>query len=290
MADMKTFSLFLFVFLCKCSVAQDAESPFNKYGPLQAKTFSSFEEAMKSKDDVYKLQSENEDLSKDIQKIKRLPHLQIAVLRNNRLSTLPTEMGALSELVYLQIAQNPLQHFPTSMVNWQLLEVLLLQQSALDSLPSEMATLLNLQTLQIHSNSTDTFRVGAAISKIPKLRSITIYNYNLHGFPRSITKCLQLKEVTLVACKIKKISTQIGNLQNLQTLILEGNTIETIPTSLFDLVQMKSLSLKDNNIKIVPEEIALLKKLELLDLRVTPISSTDIDLLRALMPQCKIMF
>ena len=78
-------------------------------------------------------------------------------------------------------------------------------------------------------------------------------------------------------------------MKNIQTLILDKNNFEEIPKEIFKLKTLKELSLRENQLTSLPEEISKIKGLELLDLTGNKIPISDVDILKALLPYCKII-
>ena len=109
---MKKTTLIILYFIHSYCIAQQG-TPFEKYGPFQTKNYTSFSDALKNEQEAFKLKSENEDLSKDIRKLKNLGALQVLILTENNLDSLPQEVSTLSNLMYFESSKNSLKKIPT---------------------------------------------------------------------------------------------------------------------------------------------------------------------------------
>ena len=84
--------------------------------------------------------------------IGALTNLQRLWLNNNNLSVLPTEIGALTNLRNLRMNNNKLSVLPAEIGSLTNLQYLSLNNNKLSVLPAEIGALTNLQTLWLHSN------------------------------------------------------------------------------------------------------------------------------------------
>jgi len=283
----QAFLVFAFFLLIAHSWAQN---PFEKYGPFDAKMYTSFLEALKEKEVVFKLKSENENLSKEIKKIGELHKLQVLALKNNQIDSISKHILKLTDLLYFSSTSNPLQKLPAEIMYWNQLNEMHLFHAALDSLPKEMGYLQALKILQIQNNQKDTFRLGAGCKKLNNLKSVIFYNNNFYSFPKELVSCSQLNEIVITSCKIRSIPAAIKELSNLQTLVLDSNQLQKIPNEIFDIPSLKYISLKNNQLTSISEGFTRLPLLEKLDLSGNNIPEDRIAILRVLMPKCKIIF
>ncbi|MFZ9848171.1 MAG: leucine-rich repeat domain-containing protein [Flavobacteriales bacterium] len=286
---MKKAALIFFVFFLVTAYGW-AQNPFEKYGPFNAKIYSSFIDALKEKDFVFKLQCENENLSKELKKVGDLNKLQVLALKNNQLDSLSKQIFKMSDLLYFSSTQNPLQKLPAEIMYWSQLNEMHLFHTALHSLPKEMSSLQALKILQIQNNQKDTFHLGEGCKKLNNLKSVIFYNNNFYSFPKELLSCVQLNEIVITSCKINAVPSEINALTDLQTLVLDSNEIKTIPNEIFDMPSIKYISLKNNQLTSISESFTRLPLLEKLDLSGNNIPEDRIAILRVLMPKCKIIY
>ena len=76
----------------------------------------------------------------------------------------------------------------------------------------------------------------------------------------------------------------------LETLYLQYKKLPTLPAEIGNLQGLGTLYLRNNNLTTLPAEIGNLQVLSWVDLRYNPISKTEQQRIRSLLPNCKISF
>ncbi len=268
-------------------IGQTKESMYN-YGSIKDEFYIDYNWALKYSNEVSKLKLENTELQ-DITKINKLKKLQVLRLQNNKLSVLSDNLGDLSNLLYLEINQNPITALPQTISKLFLLNELKIHKSSLQKLPNNFALLKNLKILEIQNNS-EKLQTDSALFFMPSLREILFYNTPLKQFPLGLQTCSKLSIVTIVQCGIDSIPQSFFNQNPVKELVLANNQINEIPKEVIDLKSLEILILKNNQIKNLPESLCFLKNLKTIDLTGNPIDLNDLDVLRILMPQTTIIF
>lgn len=269
------------------SFAQIKESMYN-YGSVRDEFYIDYNWALKYSNEVTKLKLENVELQ-DIEKINKLKNLQVLRLQNNKLSNISPNLGDLSNLLYLEINQNPINTLPNSITNLFLLNELKIYNSKLQKLPRNLALLKNLKILEIQSN-TEKLQTDSALYFMPNLKEILFYNTPLHQFPLGLQTCNKLTTVTIVQCGIDSIPLSFLNQNTVKELVLANNQIKEIPKEIMGLKSLEILILKNNQIQNLPESLCFLSNLKTIDLSGNPLNLNDLDVLRILMPQTNIIF
>ncbi|PIN02344.1 Non-specific serine/threonine protein kinase [Handroanthus impetiginosus] len=160
---------------------------------------------------------------------------------------IPTQIGALSELAYLNLSTNFLTGgLPLSIGNLTKLETLDLSWNSLNgSIPSQIGALLKLEILRLEAN-------------------------NLNGhLPYSLGNLTNLQRLDISLNQISgSIPAEMGNLSNLAYLNLQRNKIGgPIPSTLCQLISLETMHLSHNEINgSIPTNIGNLAKLFDLDL------------------------
>jgi Leucine-rich repeat (LRR) protein len=116
-----------------------------------------------------------------------------------------------------------------------------------------------------------------------------IYKNNLKSFPCGLNKNTKLKKVLIVNSGLAQIDSSFARMENIQTLILDKNKFEKFPKEIFELKTLKELSLRENLLKSLPEDIIRITGLEILDLTGNEIPKSQIEIVRILLPKCRIM-
>ena len=89
--------------------------------------------------------------------------------------------------------------------------------------------------------------------------------------------------------QLTSLPAEIGKLEKLKSFDLSDNQLTSIPAEFENLEKLKYLNLYNNELTSLPAEFGKLKKLEELDLRNNPIPKEEIEKLKELLPNCKIL-
>ena len=173
------FRLFLFITLPLYTFSQEKLDPFQIYGPYGAKIYDNYSQALLTSENCYRLKLHNQDLNKNLKKLKKLNKLFVVELKNNNIDTIPEELSTFRNLMYFKSSGNPLKKLPESFGTTPTLKSLILHHVAMDSLPSSFNQLGSLMELEIQINNSDTFDVKNRLSGLFNLKTLMIYKSNL---------------------------------------------------------------------------------------------------------------
>jgi len=283
------FRLFLFTTFPLYTLSQEKLDPFQIYGPYGAKVYESYSQALLTADNCYRLKLHNQDLNKNLKKLKKLNKLFVVELKNNNIDSIPDEISTFRNLMYFKSSGNPLKKLPESFGSTPTIKSLILHHIAMDSLPNSFNQLGSLMELEIQINNSDTFDVKNKLSGLFNLKTLMIYKSNLKSFPIGLNENYKLRKILIVNSGLTQLDSSFAHMKNIQTLILDKNNFKEIPGEIFKLKTLKELSLRENQLTSLPEEISKIKGLELLDLTGNKIPISDVDILKALLPYCKII-
>ncbi|KAJ4718916.1 putative Receptor protein kinase [Melia azedarach] len=223
-------------------------------------------------------------------------NLESLILSHNNLcGSIPSQMGALSKLRYLEISKNHLSGvippglgrlsnlevlnlngnsltggIPSTISNLTKLIVLALSRNELDGpIPSSIGNLSNLIILSLYSNKI----TGVLPHEVGNLRSLISLdvrnNYLIGPIPPTVSHLTNLRYLYLNSNQFNgSIPPGIGVIDGLQRLNLSFNNIQhSIPNELTRLSQLQYLSLSSNLFSgQIPSTIGGLTNLECLDL------------------------
>jgi len=120
--------------------------------------------------------------------------------------------------------------------------------------------------------------------------NIKLRHLELKAIPASVSQLQNLKHIWLGGNQLSCLPESISQLQKLEWLELSDNQIATIPSDIGQLRNLKGVNFKNNQIKAIPESIGQLQKLEWLGLGHNPISESEVDKIKALLPNCNVIF
>lgn len=199
------------------------------------------------------------------------------------LTSLPSEIGQLTQLTYLDISINNLKNDLPEIQFLTQLKSLLLSCNQLISLPSEITQLTNLRCLHCQHNQLSVLH--SEISHLPllqelfladnqfvslptecnwskQLRSLDLSGNGLSLIPAEFGSLIQLKWLNLSRNQIASVPVEFGNLTQLHTLSLYYNKLKSLPSTIGQLQALKFLGISSNKLRSIPAQIGLLTKLE----------------------------
>ena len=284
------FRVLIFIITPLCSFSQSSLDPFQIYGPYGSTIYNNYSQALLNGTNCYRLKSYDQDLSKNLKKIKKIKKLYVIDLKNNNIDSFPEVISSFRNLMYLKSTGNPLKKLPESIGLTPTIKSIILHHIKMDSLPNSFNNLGSLMELEIQVNNADTFDLKDKLSGLYNLKSLIIYKNNLKAFPIGLDKNKKLKKVLIVNSGITQIDSSFASMQFIQILNLDKNNLEEFPKEVLELKTLKELSLRDNKLTCLPEALDNLKGLEVLDISGNKIPLVEIDVLKILLPRCKIIF
>ncbi|WP_171014954.1 InlB B-repeat-containing protein [Culicoidibacter larvae] len=178
----------------------------------------------------------NKNIS-DITGIGSLSNLMFLDLADNQLTSLPPEIGNLSSLLQLSLSYNELTSIPAEIGNLSALDYLGLNNNRLSVLPAEIGNLIDLSSLSLHNNQ-------------------------LSSLPPEIGNLASVVVIELDSNQLTSLPAQIGNLSNLIVLSLFDNQLTSLPVEISTLSNLEYLELYDNQLTSLPTEISNLLSLD----------------------------
>ncbi|KAH0620999.1 hypothetical protein JD844_021979 [Phrynosoma platyrhinos] len=171
------------------------------------------------------------------------------------LSSLPQELGELTQLAHLDLSFNSFTAMPSSVTKLVKLRGLLICHNNLQELPEDFGQLTELIFFSAMKNQ-------------------------LRGLPQSIGELAVLQTLDLSENMLESLPEEIGNLQNsnlhsLRQLHLHSNLLVTVPASLAHLPNLSRLDLQNNRLRTIPQEI---QSLPFVHLRGNPLGEPEVPL------------
>ena len=206
-------------------------------------------------------------ISKLPDNIGNLQKLDTLIFGNNqdhqRLTTLPTSIGALRNLRYLELPIMGIKHLPESLSNLENLTHLNLALNHYEKLPENIGNLKKLEMFKVGEIDSDLPRSFSGLESL-KWCSYTVYPENV-SLPEDIGNLINLSTLKARG-KYKSIPESFGNLSNLIDLELTGGSaITQIPESFGQLFNLQSLRM-DVRLDNLPNSFENLSALKFLRL------------------------
>ncbi|MEE2858977.1 MAG: T9SS type A sorting domain-containing protein [Candidatus Neomarinimicrobiota bacterium] len=164
---------------------------------------------------------------------------------------IPSEIGALSELDFLNLGGNSLTGtIPSEIYNLSKLTTIRLHDNLLSgSLPEALFSLIELTELNLHDNDFSG-EISSSIENLSKLEILNLHNNNFSGnLPSEIGNLSQLNIVYLYENSFSgSVPEEFGNLEDTNIINLHKNSLSgLIPDSFCNLLSVNNLRLDQNN-------------------------------------------
>ena len=191
--------------------------------------------------------------------------------RNQLSGPIPTEMGRLSNLIYLGLFDNQLSGpIPAELGSLSNLASLYLNDNQLSGpIPAELGSLSNLTTLDLNGNQLSG-PIPAELDNLLNLVWLDLHENQLSGpIPAELGNLANLARLYLHENQLSgPIPTELGDLSNLEDLFLYSNQLSgSIPAELGNLSNLVQLALSINQLSgQIPAELGNLSNLEWLGL------------------------
>lgn len=153
---------------------------------------------------------------------------------NNKLSTIPREIGNCTNITRLVLSNNALEALPGEIGRLVKLKILICDDNRLKTLPVEIASCRALTALSVKGNDLDS--IPSEISQCAALVNVNFrMNRNLGTSVLDVLAgCVKLEEIDVSSCAITLVPARLGNLKSLKVLAVDDNAcVETIPSALF---------------------------------------------------------
>ncbi|MBS0629016.1 MAG: leucine-rich repeat domain-containing protein [Verrucomicrobia bacterium] len=196
--------------------------------------------------------------------IGQLSNLLLLGLSSNLLTAIPNQIWQLTNLQCLPLSNNQLTSVPPQVGQLTNLQMLNLSMNHLTSIPKEIGQLTNLQTLDLSMNYLTS--IPKEIGQLTNLQKLNLFMNHLTSIPKEIGQLTNLQTLYLSINYLTSIPPQIGQLTNLQNLHLTNNFLTSIPSEIGHLNNLQLLELQHNQLRSVPSQIGMLDNLRGLDL------------------------
>lgn len=175
--------------------------------------------------------------------LRRLNYLSLS----GEIESVPTGLGDLSGLTYLEISNGNVKQLPDSIGNLTSLQHLNVRFNSLTRLPSSVGNLVNLQRLEVSGN--DLTSVPDTLGNLTNLTVISLAGNMLTALPRTIGNLSNLERLDAGGNKLTALPDTLGNLTKLTNLALYANELTVFPTIVGRLPRLTELSLEWNQLQ-----------------------------------------
>jgi len=230
------------------------------------KTYTSLNEAIANKENVYKLNLRNQKLDTFPLAICTMHNLQVLYLDSNNIGSIPQEIGYLKNLQTFSISNNHIKRLTSKIVYLENLCYFNLKFNEIDSIPNEIGNLHQLRYLNLFFNR-EYQSLPQGITKLKYLKEIhlTYYNHSNAQFRailNVLSQCDSLEYLSFKFSRLDSILPEIGNLKQVKHLVLAGVRSRNIPFEISKLQKLEKLDISASLLHEIPEPIFLLSNLQ----------------------------
>jgi Leucine-rich repeat (LRR) protein len=174
-------------------------------------------------------------------------------LFNKNLSSLPSEIGLLTNLEDLDLSLNKLTLLPSEFGFGRLTKLrdLNLSYNKLISLPESIGEFTKLEKLYLNFNKLT--QLPESIDRLTNLKELNLSRNKLTKLPESFGRLTKLEELGLAYTNLSSLPNWIGRLINLEKLDLENNKLTSLPESIGRLTNLEELNLRANKLISLPK-------------------------------------
>eukprot|EP00943_MAST-04B_sp_MAST-4B-sp1_P000725 g725.t1 len=188
--------------------------------------------------------------------ISRYPCLYQISLNDNKLISVPDELGDIKQLKFLSLAGNKLVTLPASIGKLEHLEHLNLARNQIVSLPDSLSRCSKITDLFLFDNKLESLPAPKKVNKLwPDLRLADLSKNSMVHLPAAVGAWTKLYRLNLSANLLVDLPDDFCNLQNLDTLNLADNQLKKLPENIGKLNLLTIIRLERNNLTKLPESI-----------------------------------
>jgi small GTP-binding protein len=194
--------------------------------------------------------------------IGQLTNLKGLDLSKNQLTALPPEISQLTSLKELDLSKNQLTALPPEISQLTSLKELVFSKNQLTALPPDIGQLTNLQILNLSGNRLTSLPPEAG--ELTNLQDLDFTNNNLTSIPAEFGQLTNLVSLGLGGNRLTSIPAEFGQLTSLTHLYIWGNLLTSIPFDFVQLTKLQMLQLGTNHLTSLPAEFGQLTELKYL--------------------------
>ncbi|XP_053576187.1 p53-induced death domain-containing protein 1 [Bombina bombina] len=191
------------------------------------------------------------------------------------LTTLPSELGNLSNLLHLDLSYNNFTELPPCVTSLSRLSELIISFNQLNTLPDAITELENLKVLSVMSNQLT--QLPLAIGQLKNLERLYLSENKLESLPQDIGELQRCIELDISGNNLRRLPETICHLLAIKKLYLCSNSLVAVPESLGRLPHLLLLDLRNNHLRCVTDEIRKFGRLEGNPIGLPEPSSSDED-------------
>lgn len=218
--------------------------------------FTSLAEALRTPDEVLKLDLSGQGLVALPPELLQLRQLRLLLLNDNALTELPADLGLLSRLSELELNQNAFAVFPRTILDLAALNELELSGNRLSELPPDLDRLAQLTELELIGNQLAD--LPAAVARLPHLEELKLDRNRLTALSPAVFAIPTLLELTVSDNRLTALPPEIGAARSLRQIDVSRNRLVELPAPIIRLRLAAAHVWQDSLGRLPPDQLAWL--------------------------------
>jgi len=181
--------------------------------------------------------------------------------------SLPSTLFDLSSLNYLEISDTTLTSLPPQVGKLTNLLNLALHRNAIEELPEEINAFSKLKFMDVSNNCLTGL---PSTFSLPQLHTLNLSNNQLQSLP-DFSGLIGLSTVFIDHNELTQLPVGLETLGNVSEVHASNNNIATFPDVVTHMVNIKHLDVSENKLKEITCDFAECRKLKTLDLKNNPL-------------------
>jgi Leucine-rich repeat (LRR) protein len=201
------------------------------------------------------------DLTSFISAIASKETLEVLILDNLALKTLPKNIAQLTNLKHLSLNGNPSLKWDETFLYIATLpiEFLNLQYNRLQGLPQEISEIKTIKDLNVSHNQITEGTTFRHLSGLPKLYSLWLSYNRLKQLPPEIGLLIQVKNLYLGNNQLESLPNEMKNMKQVWVIQAEHNAFKSLPKVFIEMPKLFSVHLNNCKINTISEAFATQK-------------------------------
>lgn len=119
-------------------------------------------------------------------------------------------------------------------------------------------------------------------------KSVDLSGHQLTTLPDDVLQQTTITNLNVSNNQMTTLPAAISNLTNLEVLNVENNRLQTFPSEISKLTKLREIHANNNRMENLPDSLSTMTWLKVLDISGNSISASDIDHLKAALPNTQI--
>ncbi len=179
-----------------------------------------------------------------------LAALEYLNLGGNQITGLPAQIGQLTDLVSLTLNNNNLSSLPNGIGSLSALEYLNLNYNPITALPGTIGQLTQLVSLSVYDNQLTT--LPASVGQMSNLENLFLYRNPLTSLPDQLAQAPKLRGLFVQDTPLTGLPETLSQVATLEFLNASNAQLESLP-SMDNMPLLRGVIVSNNRLRAIPD-------------------------------------